>query len=161
MTAHIGEKQMATFKHIPYQLAKQLVDFACSRNIGKIINVDGKDYQLDHISAKCSAFFRSRSVSIYYRVGRSVIRLSDHWSASKFFPRSKKMNCGLMGGGLAGYDETGEKVYKDAIRWSLANKDDRRVWCNRFGFYRHGTNISGGICGLSVLNKECSHWKKE
>lgn len=150
---------MADFKEIPSAVVDKLVDFAYRKNIGKSISIDGKTYTLNFISESSSAFFHSRCVSIYYKTGSSIVRLSDHWSSSNGFAKSRKMNCGPIGKGKKEVDKFGEVSYGGAPYWNLKNKTQDYTPCNRFGFGKYGTKIFGGICGLSVLNKECDHWK--
>lgn len=132
---------MATFHEIPHDLARQLVDFIDRRNLGKSVTIDGVDYTLDFISHNTSAFFRSRGLSVYFRTGRSVIRISDHWSRSSHFERSRKLNCGSISGKT----------------WEIENKSGRKVQCARYAG-RFPFEMLAGRCGLSVLNRECDHW---
>ena len=62
------------------------------------IVVDDEVYYIDHVAMSKSCFFRSRSFSVYFvkKHSRSVIRISDHWSGSKY-KRSRKLNCGNIG----------------------------------------------------------------
>lgn len=77
---------MIVFQEIPNELAHKLLDFASKTRIGRTIEIDGKLYRLDHISQNSSRFFKSRGMSVYYRVDRSIIRISDHWCASNHHP---------------------------------------------------------------------------
>jgi hypothetical protein len=43
-----------------------------------------------------NAYFESRSLSYYFVGDGFIIRISDHWSESKY-PKSKKLNCGNIG----------------------------------------------------------------
>lgn len=133
---------MATFQEIPAPLAMALIDFIDRRNIGKSIEFEGVEYVLDFISHNTSAFFQSRGLSVYFRTGRSVIRISDHWSASNHNARSGKLNCGLISG----------------KRWEIDNRSTRKLACFRYAG-RFPFQMLAGKCGLSVLNRECDHWK--
>lgn len=133
---------MATFKQIPADLARHLISFVDRRNLGKSIDIGGKAYTLDHISHNTSAFWRSRGLSVYFRTGRSVIRLSDHWSKSNGFERSRKLNCGL----ISGQD------------WQIENRDMNKLYCEKYAG-RFPFEMLAGKCGLSKLNKTCEHWR--
>jgi len=85
----------ATFRPIDKSIAQSLVDFAYQRNIGKEIELAGHTYRLIRISRYTQRYYKS-SISIYYERGHSIVRISDHWSSSKFTERSRKMNCGLI-----------------------------------------------------------------
>lgn len=131
----------ATFRQIPAKLATQLLDFVHQRNIGKSVNIDGQRYTLDHISKNSSKFYRGRSLSIYFRTGRSVIRISDHWSQSNGNDRSVKLNCRFI----------------DEHWWAIDNDGSAPL---SFGRYtsRFPWRMLAGKCGLSTLNKTCDHW---
>ena len=85
------------FKEIPDAQARLLLDFAERKNIGKSLDIEGVEFNLDAIFLNSSGFWRSRGLSIYFRTGRSVVRISDHWSESKHHDRSRKLNCGPLG----------------------------------------------------------------
>lgn len=132
---------MATFKKINSKVARQLVDFIDRRNLGKAVVIDGKEYVLDHISHNPSGFFNSRGLSVYFRVGKSIVRISDHWAASpEAFARSRKLNCGHI---------SGKQWVTEAVE---------KVYCHKYAG-RFPFEMLAGICGLSVLNKECDHWR--
>lgn len=151
---------MAIFKEISQDLAHELVTFAKRRGVkaGDSIVIEGKKYIFNYRSQNKDSFFHSRSISLYFRVGRSVVRIADHWSKSKLFDRSRKMNCGRLGGGICGVDEKGYALYSKGVFWELANKTRKQVYFMFFN--RFESPLIGGICGLKVLNKECNHWKK-
>lgn len=135
----------ANFKQIDDALANQLLAFVRTNNIGKSITIDGKIYTLDHISQSSSQFFQSRSISIYFRTGRSIIRISDHWSRSNHHPKSRKFNCGSLGGHFC--------------QWVIDDKTPTTLDCTyRCGKFAH--KMLAGICGLTVLNKTAPHWNK-
>lgn len=60
-------------------------------------SVDGKTYTLSFASENKSSFWKSRSKSFYFIQGKSLIRISDHWSKSlPEYSRSQKLNCGFI-----------------------------------------------------------------
>ena len=132
---------MINFKSIDEKLATELLDFAQYSNIGQITEIDGASYKLDHISRSSSSFFKSRGLSIYYRHKKSVIRISDHWSASVGNDRSRKLNCGLI----------------DGHKWIVSKSE--KVETHKFGGGKYAFQMLAGIAGLSTLNKTCEHWK--
>ncbi|WP_216395547.1 hypothetical protein [Arcanobacterium phocae] len=135
---------MATieFKQVPAELAIQLMDFVNANNIGKAITIDDVEYTLDFISRNSSRFFQSRGLSVYFRVDRSVIRISDHWAETNE-TRSRKFNCGTI----------------DGHRWTLANTEAPFEHTYRAGKYPH--RLLAGKASLVKLNADCDHWKPE
>lgn len=133
---------MAKFREIPTAVARELIGFIDRRNIGKSLEIDGVSYTLDYISHNSSAFWRSRGLSVYFRTRRSVIRISDHWSSSNGFERSRKLNCGPISGKT----------------WVIDNTSRTRLACFKYAG-RFPFEMLAGICGLSVLNRECDHWQ--
>lgn len=131
-----------TFKQIDQNLAQQLIDFMNSRNIGKSIVIDNIKYTLEHISLNKNQFFGSRGLSVYYKTGKSIIRISDHWAKSKHYDRSRKLNCGLISG----------------KNWCINNKPDTKVYCSTYAG-KYAFEMLAGIAGLSKLNKTCDHFK--
>lgn len=92
------ENTKADFKAVSAKLAEKLFNVATERKglkVGETIKIDGKNYTLDYVSiSSYNAYFGTRGISIYYRHGNSVIRISDHWSDSgDVFKRSNKLNC--------------------------------------------------------------------
>lgn len=85
-----------TFKEVDQSLARRLLAFVSARNEGRTIVIDGEAYTLDYISWGVNPLLRSRGLSIYFRVGADVIRISDHWAASNHHDRSRKLNCGRI-----------------------------------------------------------------
>lgn len=132
---------MITFKQIPDSVAMQLLEFATRPRIGKSIEIEGEIYTLDFISQNSNRFFQSRGLSIYYRVGRSVVRISDHWSQSNHKPRSRKLNCGSISGQSWGIDNA---------------SPDTLCWGRYAGQYPWV--MLAGRAGLARLNKTCEHW---
>lgn len=132
----------AKFSPIRPELARELLTFVSAANVGKAIEIEGKTYRLDHISRNSSRFFQSRGLSIYFRTGRSVIRISDHWGASVGNEKSRKLNCGSISGKF----------------WTLAGPTDRLSfdrWAGKYPWV-----MLAGICGLASLNKTCDHWSE-
>jgi hypothetical protein len=122
----------ATFKPLPLPLAGQLLAFVRARNVGKAIVIDGRAYTLEHISRGTNAFWRSRSFSVYFRAGRSVIRISDHWSRSNHAPRSQKLNCGSI----------------RSCRWAIDNRAADIFEANALGSGRYPYRLIAGRCAL-------------
>jgi hypothetical protein len=130
-----------TFQQIPNELAYRLLAFASKTRMGRTIEIDGKAYKLDHISQNSSQFYKSRGMSVYFRVDRSVIRISDHWCASNHHPRSRKLNCGSISGQFWAIDNG----TADTLSWMPYAK--QYPWV-----------MLAGRAGLSVLNQTCDHW---
>ena len=108
------------FKPIDSSLAEKLLDFATRDKVGQSIVVNGTWYRLDHISVGKNSFWRSRSASVYYRTGRSVVRISDHWSANPSRPRSRKANCGEIGDKWARAEDQEDQGWKTCANWLMA-----------------------------------------
>ena len=140
-TMESHEAPVITFKPISDEIALQLIAFVNQRNLGKSITIDGKTYTLDHISIGKSAFWKSRSYSVYFRVGRSVVRISDHWSETTHHPRSQKLNCGAI-----------RSAY-----WVLADKS-RQTLESTYQSGQYPWALKAGIAGLTALNKSVDHW---
>ena len=69
------------------------------KNFTGKFKVGSDEYELLHFSEpKRNRFFKSRQISIYFRKkrGRSVIRISDHWSETTSHKRSRKLNAGYL-----------------------------------------------------------------
>lgn len=130
------------FKPVSASLARELISATAGRSIGKSIDIDGQSYTLDHVSRSNHRLFKSRGISIYWRVGRSVIRISDHWSTSRHFSKSDKLNCGSISGKY----------------WDIANRP-----VHAFESYylagKYPFRMIAGVAGLTVLNRSCDHWK--
>lgn len=140
------------FRPISKELTHALLAFASNKNLGQTIEIGGETYTLDYLSVGRSSYWRSRSASVYYRVGRSVVRISDHWSAMREHPRSQKLNCGCIGGG---YDEE-TNTYKPSAYWELHGAQEVEHWALYAG--RYPWRMFGGRAGLSVLNRGTTHW---
>lgn len=74
---------------------RAILEWRRKRNKPEFIEVDGEKWTVDHQSQSKNALHRSRSNSFYLTNGKSVVRISDHWSASKY-DRSHKFNCGMI-----------------------------------------------------------------
>ena len=89
------------FKPISKDLTLKLLDAQMQnqkkKNKSEYVEIDGVKYYFDFSSVHKSSFFQSRSISYYFRVPseKSLIRISDHWSESKY-KNSKKFNCGTI-----------------------------------------------------------------
>lgn len=153
---------LVNFAPVPAATTRKLLDFAQRNNLGKTIEIDGETYVLDHMSIGKSAFFRSRSCSIYYKVGRSIIRISDHWSHTPDRPRSRKLNCGQIGGKFVpSFDEDGyyeRSQWKTGSVWALPAGMERIQWTRYAGKYPW--ELYAGRAGLVKLNKSVDHWKE-
>lgn len=131
------------WRAVPDDLARALLEFANHRNLGKTLEVEGATYVLDYISRSSSSFHVSRGLSVYYRTKRSVIRISDHWTASRGFPRSRKLNCGPI----------------DRYWWYVKNRPGESISFAGLGAGKYPFRMIAGIAGLAVLNKSCPHWR--
>jgi hypothetical protein len=134
-----------TFTEIDRSLASQLLAFVNARNEGKSIEIDGESYLLEYISHNKNAFFRSRGLSVYFRVGDDVIRISDHWAASNHHDRSRKLNCGRI----------------DEHVWEIDNATADTLSCSwRAG--RFAWVMLAGRASIAELTAAgCDHWSDE
>lgn len=130
----------ATFKPLPRHIAQALADFITVKNLNQSVEIDSKAYTLVFISHNTSAFWRSRGLSAYFKTGRSIVRVSDHWAASEGYDRSRKLNCGSISG----------------KKWVLTGKAEKVSATWRAGKYPW--ELLAGTCGLSSLNKTCDHF---
>lgn len=135
-----------TFTEIDDRITVALLQFAERKHVGKPITIDGVDYTLDGIFHSTSQFFRSRGLSIYFRTGRSIVRISDHWSRSNHHPRSRKFNCGPLGG--------------YAAWWVIDNRSPARVSFDRYAG-KYPWTMLAGRAGLTAVNKSVPHWVKD
>lgn len=130
----------AIFQPIASALTLALLDFVGAKNLNKTVEIDGKSYTLVFISKNSSAFFRSRGLSVYFKTGRSIIRISDHWAASVGNDKSRKLNCGGISGN----------------RW-IMTKSAPRIYFGRF-CGKYPWVMLAGKCGLRSLNRTCDHF---
>lgn len=137
----LEEINVTTFRQIDDDLATELMRFTDRRNLGRTVTIDGRDYTLDHISH--STRFMSRSLSVYFTVARSVVRISDHWSESNGHPRSQKLNCGRI----------------DQTYWVIDNDPARPLVESTYLAGKYPHKLLAGIAGKSVLNQTVDHWK--
>lgn len=133
----------ATFKGVPPRIGRQLARFAVPKNIGKTVKIDGETYTLDHVSAGSNSFFRSRGFSAYYRVKKSIVRVSDHWSRSNGAPKSRKLNCLRIGSCVWNIDNRVEDIFETAA-W-MSGKWDYRLIVGR--------------CGLASMKRSSVIWE--
>lgn len=132
-----------TFRSIAPFLAQSLISFSLDRrNLGKSIEIENKIYTFDYVSRNTSAFFKSRGLSIYFTVDRSVIRISDHWASSHGFDRSGKLNCVSISG-------KAWHIGKGAAEIMIYGHS-----CGKYPF-----RSLAGIAAKSKLNCTCDHWK--
>lgn len=131
-----------TFKQIKKEIARQLVNFSEKAKIGDTIKIDGKTYTFNYQARSSSAFFKSRGLSLYFRVNRSVVRISDHWAKTNHHPRSKKFNCVSVSGKY----------------WNLNDSNSDTISTSAFRAGKYPFELKAGIAGLSKINKDCEHW---
>lgn len=110
--------------------------------LGKEVVINDKSYKLIYKSEQKNAFFKSRGLSLYFKVDRSIVRISDHWSESIGNDRSRKLNCGYI---------------SNSQYWKLNFKAKRYQISRGSGKYPYTVLI--GAAGLKTLNKECEHFK--
>lgn len=137
----LEERPVVNFKPIEPALAAELMGFVHAKNINQSITIDGTEYTLDFISHNTNARRQSRSLSVYFSVGRSIIRISDHWSESAY-SRSQKLNCGQI----------------DSAWWTALKSEAFSYDGYRAG--RYPWKLLAGIAGKTALNKSVPHWKK-
>lgn len=130
----------AKFKPIDPVLAQKLLAFVDRRNLEKAVEIDGTTYTLVYISQNSSAFFQSRGLSVYFKTGRSIIRISDHWAKSVGNDKSRKLNCGSISGKT----------------WIMDGETQRISFDKYSGKYPWV--MLAGKCGLTSLNKTCDHF---
>lgn len=152
---------MAIFKEIDATLAENLLWFAKAEKWPKADSVyteNGKEYRLNHISYMSNHARRRRSYSIYYIVGDSMIRISDHWSKANFFPRSRKFNLGIINPIPLEEDENGNPIKTfGGKEFILDNTTTNRIearFCGRFSSF-----FMGGICDIKQLKEEFPRWE--
>lgn len=132
---------VVNFRPVPEKLTRQLLNFVQTKNLGKSITIDGTEYTLDYISE--SHRKTSRGLSIYFRVERSILRISDHWSQTAGNPRSRKLNCGRI----------------DTAYWALDNHPASQPLTFTWHAGKYPWRVMAGKAGLSILNKSVTHWK--
>ena len=122
----------AYFKPLAPTIGRALVAFAYRRNLGKAVTIDGKRYTLRHLSIGKNAMFRSRGYSVYFERGRSVVRVSDHWSASRHSPRSGKLNCGFL----------------RSCSWKILDRKGDRFEASGLECGKYAYTLLAGMCSL-------------
>lgn len=130
------------WKKIDLELTKFLIEKFSPKNVNKTFSFNDKQYTLLYISKNSSKFFRSRSLSVYFKTGRSIIRLSDHWSHFEPKPKSQKMNCGFI---------------SKSNFWKLVSKATN--WCSTWSCGKFPWDLYAGKISLAILNKKCDHFK--
>ena len=121
----------AEFKPLDNEIAKKLVDFSSRKNIDKIIEIDSQAYRLEHISFT-PGYYHVRSLSLYFRTRRSVIRISDHWSGTRYHPKSKNFNCEMIA----------------SCRWIIRDQKDNVIITQKFNGSKYPFVLLAGICGI-------------
>ena len=159
---------LADFSVISPELTEALFLASTGRKAlkeGESIEIGGRTYTLDHISFSAyNPFFRQRGLSIYYRTGDSIVRLSDHWSnTGSTFVKSRKLNCGRISSclwnlnGAKNTDLVDMKGHQSGkYPWRIIGgearlKDFRVDDCHGTVQRRSGTTGGGGIAGKSHL----------
>lgn len=138
LSDHYHHATRASFKPLPVKTATELLGFAHARNIGKPLGAtlprhkSPKQVTLDHVSNNTNQFFKSRGLSVYYRTKTHVVRISDHWSASNGYPRSRKLNCG----------------YISRSYWAIDNEPDAAFYWHGHGGTKYPYRMLAGICAL-------------
>lgn len=89
----LATAKMISCEPVSVEITKALMNFVHRNNIGKIVEVQGETYRLLRIHED-----RDNGLHIYFSVGRSILRISDKWSSTRHFPKSKKLNCGDVEG---------------------------------------------------------------
>lgn len=136
----IEPRRVAVFRQVPDEVTLALADFLDARNLGRGLTVDGQRYTLDYLSVTTGG--PRRGFSVYYLTGRSVVRISNHWSVSRGHPRSRLLNCGQI----------------DSAWWEIDNRTVETVPVTyRSGRYPWQT--LAGVCGKTVLNQTVPHWR--
>lgn len=129
------------FKEIDKNLALKLLDFVSPKNLNKSITIDGVEYIFDFMSKNSSQFWKSRGLSVYFKTNKSIIRISDHWAKSNYNEKSRKLNCGSIGGKT----------------WIIDNKTDEKIIFFKYAG-KYPWAMLAGKAGLSKLNKSADHW---
>lgn len=137
----LEEIPVTTFRQIEDELATTLMNFVHSKNIGKTTTIEGREYTLDYISHNKGHM--GRSISVYFTVARSVIRISDHWSETRGHPKSQKLNCGRI----------------DQTYWALKNDPNRPLLEHSYLAGKYPHRLMAGIAGKTALNRTVHHWK--
>jgi hypothetical protein len=132
---------LVNFTPIEISLANKLIEFISRKNLGKTIIIDNKKYKLEFISHNSNSFFKTRRLSVYFKVDKSIIRISDHWVKSVGNNKSHKLNCHSISG----------------KNW-IINKKTERIYCT-WNCGRYPWVMLAGKAGLSKLNKSCDHFR--
>ncbi len=130
----------ANFKQFDNSIAKELIQKTrYKKQNSKIELKNGDIYEVLYISISKNSFFKSRSASFYYRKkgGKSIIRISDHWSKSNNNDRSRKLNCG----------------YISSCYWTINNKKDNEIFVHGFYSGKYPYKMLAGICYKNSFEK--------
>ena len=93
--------------------------------------------------AKRYHFVKKRSLSMYFRKkgSKSIIRISDHWSKSKY-TKSKKLNCGSI----------------RTCYWTLENVAAERFEFSGFASGKYAWVFMAGVCALKKFQPYQNRW---
>jgi len=116
------------------EFLKEYIAWRRKRNKPEFIEVGGKKYKVDYQSEKKNAFFQSRGFSYYFIENGTdnIVRISDHWSSTgDRFPKSRKLNCGMIascywdldGGDKVDVKIPGEKYSSSLIGGKISASD--------------------------------------
>lgn len=146
------------FKPVSRQLALQLIAAVRGKKVGTTIDIDGETYTYDYCSIKSAALHRGRGFSLYFKVGKSIIRISDHWTRSNGNDRSRKFNCGAIGSMIV-HTSDGDIEWDEnkPQYWVIDNDDQPFESTYLSGRFPH--RLLAGKASLAKLNKVCEHWK--
>ena len=101
MVTHTNYHQStsAEFSGISNELAVEIMNAYCAwrrkRNKPTTISTSIGELVVGFESERTSSYHQSRSLSFYFHTTDAVVRISDHWSSSKY-DKSKKLNCGMI-----------------------------------------------------------------
>lgn len=145
---------MTVWQELPESIAKQLLHFAENWNNkeGDSLIIEGKKYIMLKRLAIRAKLMRLSSISIYFKTGRSLIRLSDYWSSCNFFPLSQKMHTKFLNC-FIGYDKQGNAMHSMGVFWHWNNTQKRRIPTRMIPF-QYPIYLGVGICSMRILMKE-------
>lgn len=123
-----SESTKGAFKALPAGITKKFLQAFLDGEF--FVSVQGRKWMLDHKSIRTFRVFRrpERSLSIYFRSGNNLVRISDHWSSG-----SKAFNCGNIA----------------SCRWRLSGSSARTVL--KFDETLSKGNLEGGFIKIAQL----------
>lgn len=123
---HINTK--ATFDCVDPIIAEKLLQFSASASVGDEVTIDEITYVLNFLSIR-KRRDKIKSLSVYYEVNDSILRISDHWSSSDSY-NSERFNCGNIVDCFWKITNCKNMIFKETI-------------------YSTNKKILAGICALS------------